>query len=131
MTISEAENQETIDEWFSNQNFSVYINCINCKIRDSYSNNILFLAMITSADIVIIYLTGDQVLIYEYCYYFIHTKKIANTAIFVCRSKEYVISKDIIFHLFIWCSKISKDAFNLVQFHLPHDYYFMFIQLVT
>ena len=39
--------------------------------------------MITSAYIANIYLTGDQVLICKYCYYFIHSKIVIVTIFFV------------------------------------------------
>ena len=51
--------------------------------------------MISSTYIVIIYLTGDQVLVCKHCYYFIHAKN-CFCHNFFCRNKGYVIPKDII-----------------------------------
>ena len=51
--------------------------------------------MITSTYFVIIYLTGDQVLICKYCYYF-YTYENGYCHNFLCLIKRYLIPKDII-----------------------------------
>ena len=68
--------------------------------------------MKTSAYIVVIYLTGNQVLICKYCYYYYQQEKLLISQFFLCRNKGYILHRN------MWIFYISFIyLFGAVKFH--------------